>query len=218
MGTSEKRLFILQGTARACFCVLIFVSLMPGAEEFRWDWRHSEALTSKQSLHHAKVTGTEREAIARAIANQLKPDMGGLGGMSEQELEDIALDTPVKLVDLNGDGTPKVIAQGTVGDGGCSPTGNCRFWVFQKSGREYRLLFYRGAIQSFTIQGSRSNRFSDIVIKTYGSATESTLTLLRYGEGRYQDSGCYDTIWSVPEGDTVHELKEPRMTPCSKGQ
>ena len=113
---------------------------MMGAESFRWDWRHSEALTPKQSLQHAKVSGADRTAIARAIAEQLKPDMGGLGGMTEQELEDVALDTPVKLVDLNGDGTPEVIAQGTFQEGGCSRTGNCRFWVFQKSGDEYKLL------------------------------------------------------------------------------
>jgi hypothetical protein len=216
METSEKRLVTLQGTLKACFYAVICASLMLGAESFQWDWRHSEALTSKQSLRHAKVTSTERAAIARAIANQLKPDMGGLGGMSEQELEDVALDTPVKMVDLNGDGTPEVIAQGTPEDGGCSPTGNCRFWVFQKSDHEYRLLFYREAIQSFSIETSRSHGFSDIVVKMHGSATVSTLRLLQYSEGRYHEAGCYYENWSVLEGNTVHELKEPRLTPCNE--
>jgi hypothetical protein len=206
----------LQGSFKVCFCAVIFATLMLGAESFQWDWRHSEALTSKQSLRHAKVTESERAAIARAIANQLKPDLGGLGGESEQEMEDNALDTPVKMVDLNGDGIPEVIAQGTIEDGGCSPTGTCRFWVFQRSDHDYSLLFSQEAIQSFTIQQNRSSGFSDIVVKMQGSATASTLTLLRYSEGTYKAAACYDANWSVPEGDSVRELKEPRLTPCTK--
>ncbi|MGO8786879.1 MAG: hypothetical protein ACLQVL_05780 [Terriglobia bacterium] len=210
------RVITLQGAIIAGVCAVIFASLTLAADDFQWDWRHSEALTSKQSLRHAKVSATERAAIARAIANALKPEIGGMGGESQQELEDNAVDTPVKLVDLNGDGVAEVIAQGTPEDGGCSPTGNCRFWIFQKSGNEYRPLFYREAIQSFTLQQSRSNGFTDLVIRMQGSATESTLWLLRYSEGKYQESGCYDANWSVLEGGAVHELKEPRLTPCAE--
>jgi hypothetical protein len=166
-------------------------------------------------LQHAKVTDDERAAIARAIAGQLKPDMGGLGGMTEQELEDVSLDTPVKLVDLNADGTSEVIAQGTFQEGGCSPTGNCRFWIFQKSGHEYKLLIAQEAIQSFTLQPTHSNGFRDIVVRMHGSATDSTLKLLQYRDGTYHDAGCYDASWSVLEGSAVHELKEPRLTRCS---
>jgi len=37
---------------------------------------------------------------------------------------------------------------------------------------------------------------------------------LQYRDGRYYEAGCYDANWSVLEGDTVHQLKEPRLTPC----
>jgi hypothetical protein len=218
MQTIEKRLIIPRKILTVCAFAIMLVSLLMGAENFQWDWRHSEALTPKQSLQHAKVSGAERAAIARAIAEQLKPDMGGLGGMTEQELEDVALDTPVKLIDLNGDGTPEVIAQGTFQEGGCSPTGNCRFWVFQKAGDEYKLLISRGAIQSFTIQPTRSNGYSDLVVRMHGSATESTLRLLQYRDGTYHEAGCYDANWSVSEDGTVRVLKEPRLTPCGEKQ
>jgi len=188
---------------------------MMAAESFQWDWRHSEALSPKQSLQHAKVTDAERAAISRAIAVQLTPDMGGLGGMTEPELEDVALDTPVKLVDLNGDGTPEVIAQGTFQEGGCGRAGNCRFWIFQKSGDEYKLLISQESIQSFTIQPSRSNGFSDIVVRMQASATSSTVRLLQYRDGTYREAACYDANWSVSEGGAVHSLKEPRLTRCS---
>jgi len=218
MGTRVRWLATVRGTIKVGIGTLIFASLVFGAESFQWDWRHSEALTAKQSLRHAKVSNAERTAMARAIADQLKPELGGLGGMSEPELEDNVLDTAVKMVDLNGDGTPEVIAQGTIADGGCSHTGNCRFWVFEKSGNDYRLLFYREAIQSFTIQPSRSNGFSDIVLKTQHSATASTLRLLRYNEGRYQEAGCYDANWSAANGEATHEMDEPRLSPCGKEQ
>ncbi len=216
MQTIEKRLIVRREILTAGACTIFFASLMLYAQDFQWDWRHTEALTPKQSLQHAKVSGPDRTAIARAIAELLKPDMGGLGGMTEQELEDVALDTPVKLVDLNGDGTPEVIAQGTFQEGGCSRTGNCRFWVFQKSGDEYKLLISQGAIQSFTLQPTRTNGFSDIVVRMHGSATESTLRLLQYRDGMYHETDCYEANWSVLEGGAVHNLKEPRLTPCGE--
>jgi hypothetical protein len=138
--------------------------------------------------------------------------MGGMGGRTETELEDTALNTPVKFVDLNGDGTPEVIAQGTPEDGGCSPTGNCRFWVFQKSGVEYKPLISLEEIQSFTIQENRLNGFNDLVVKTFVSSAESTLKLLRYNDGRYHEAGCYDADWSAADGH--RQLKEPRVAPC----
>ena len=196
----------------ACFCSIGLASLMLGADDFQWEWHHSDALTSKQALRRTKVSTAERAAIAKAIAIQLMPAMGGMGGRTEPELEDTALNTPVKLVDLNGDGTPEVIAQGTPEDGGCSPTGNCRFWVFQKSGVEYKPLISLEEIQSFTIQENRLNGFNDLVVKTCVSSAESTLKLLRYNDGRYQEVGCYKADWSTA-GDR-HQLKDPRLAPC----
>ncbi|HMD84277.1 MAG TPA: hypothetical protein VKO18_06205 [Terriglobia bacterium] len=64
MPTSERCLVALQGTMKACFYAVIFASLILGAKSFQWDWRHSEALTSKQSLRHAKVIAAEWGAIA----------------------------------------------------------------------------------------------------------------------------------------------------------
>src|ERR1039458_9415474 len=124
MESRSGLLIMWRGILAACFCGVSLASLLLGADDFHWDRSHSDALTSKQALRRTKVSTAERAAIAKAIAIQLMPDMGGLGGRTEPEVEDTALDTPVKLVDLNADGTPEVIAQGTPQDGGCSPTGN----------------------------------------------------------------------------------------------
>jgi len=215
MSTSANRPITLPEALEACLCVVLFTSLLLGAEGFQWDWRHSEAIPLKQSLLRAKVSDAERAAIARAIAIQIRPDLGGLGGQSDQEIEENAQDALVKIVDLNGDGTPEIIVQGSL-DEGCSPTGNCRFWIFQKSGQEYKLLFYREAIQSFTIEKTSSHGFSDVAVATHDSATESTVRLLQYREGTYHEAACYDANWAVLEGNTIHKLKEPRLTPCNE--
>jgi hypothetical protein len=199
----------------ACFCAIIFASLVLGAENLQWDWRRSVDLEANQTLRKAKVTKTERIAIARIIAHQFRPDMRDYEIESEQQREDMVLDTRVKMVDLNGDGIPEVIAQGT-NKQGCSPTGNCPFWILQQSGHEYRLLFEWEAIQSFTIQPGRTNGFSDIVIKQHGGYNQSGITLLRYGEGVYREAGCWGAYWFVREGDTVRDLKEPRLVPCGE--
>lgn len=216
MRTREKHPISWPGTIVDCLCAVLLASLFMGAESLQWEWRDSAYL--EQTLREAKVTNEERMAIANAIANQVgpyMPDMKFIGIESEQQLKDATLNTRVELVDLNGDGIPEVIAQGA-NKLGCSPTGNCSFWVFQKSGREYRLLVSLRAIQTFQIQRSRSNGFSDIVVEMHGSATQRTLRLLRYGNGKYYKAGCYDANWSVLEGGTIRELKEPRLTPCKE--
>jgi hypothetical protein len=198
----------------ACFCVVPLASPLMGGESLSWEWRDSKY--AEQTLREAKVVNTERAAIAKAISNQLGPytrDMQLVAIDSEQQLKDTILDTRVELVDLNGDGTPEVIAQGTY-KAGCSPTGNCLFWVFQKSGREYRVLASLSGIQTFQNQRSRSDRFRDIVVEMHGSATQRTLRLLQYGRGKYDKAGCYDANWSVLEGDTLRDLKEPQLRRC----
>jgi hypothetical protein len=214
MPVGEKHPLRWSETLVSCFCAVLSASLFMGAESFRWEWRESEYL--KETLREAKLTDAERTAIAKAIANQLGPyvpDMKYMGIDSEQQLKDAILDTRVEMVDLNGDDVAEVIAQGTAKEG-CSPTGNCPFWVFQKSGREYRLLVSLPAIQTFQIQRSRSDGFRDIVVEMHGSATQRTLRLLRYSRSKYHEAGCYHANWSVLEGDTVRDLKEPRLTPC----
>jgi hypothetical protein len=60
-----------------------------------------------------------------------------------------------KMIDLNGDGLPEVVAQGMIG---CGATGNCPFGVLRKAKQGYELIL-KGEAQTFTIQKSNSNGF-----------------------------------------------------------
>lgn len=151
-----------------------------------------------------------RTLIAAAISSQLRPQMDDFEINSEDQLRRAALDTRIKMVDLNHAGILEVLAQSTVG---CGATGNCEFWIFQKSRDGYRLLL-AGEAQTFTIQKSRTNGFSDIVLGMHGSATETGLTVYRYEGGVYQEVGCYLASWTILEGEEVRQLKEPLITAC----
>ena len=179
---------------------------------FQWDWKDRQELKADQSLRIAKLTEQSRNAIARTIADQIRPMMADLEIKSEAELKKNALDTRITLIDLNSDGTPEVVAQGMVS---CGATGNCPFWVLGKAKLGYKLLL-KGEAQTFTIQTSGTNGFRDIVLSRHGSYSSGDLTHYQYHEGAYHEVGCYDYDWTVLEGETVRELKEPRITPCSQ--
>jgi hypothetical protein len=206
---------IVQNNFKACLCVLVLASIAVGAEGFHWDWRRSQELSYQQSLRRVNITSADRDAIARAIAEQIRPEMSALGIDSEHQLKDVALSSRIKVVRLSRRSTSEVIVQGTGDSAGCSPTGNCPFWVFQRSHDKYKLLGHEQIVQSFTIEDTRSSGYKDIVVGMHGSATETTLTLLRYRDGKYREAGCYEARWSVLKGDVIHMLKEPLFTPCT---
>jgi hypothetical protein len=136
--------------------------------------------------------------------------MADLGLQSEADLQKAVLDTRVKMIDLNADGVPEIIAQGMVN---CGATGNCPFWVFRKSKSGYELLL-EGEGQTFTVQAVGASGFRDIVLSRHGSYSSGDLIHYQYQEGAYREAGCYEYNWTLLEGDKVRELKEPRVNPC----
>lgn len=186
---------------------------------FQWDWKEWRELSAEQSLRKAKIADKQKDAIARAIADQLRPICLGPERpcvismreiTSEAELQQAVLDTRTALIDLNDDGVAEVVAQGMVN---CGATGNCPFWIFRKAKLGYELLL-DGEAQTFTIQKSKTNGFRDIVLSTHGSSSSGGLVNYRYEEGVYQEAGCYSYEWTVLENEKVRELKEPLITPC----
>jgi hypothetical protein len=179
-------------------------------ENFHWDWKESQELKADRSLRNANLGEQDRKAVARATADEIRPMMADVDIKSEAELKKKALDTRIALIDLNGDGIPEVVAQAMVG---CGATGNCPFWVFRKTKRGYDMVL-EGEAQTFTVQASSTNGFRDIVLSTHGSYSSGGLTDYHYRDGVYKDVGCYGYEWTVLEGETIRELKEPRITPC----
>jgi hypothetical protein len=178
------------------------------AQGFRWNWRESQELSATQNLRNIKILTPDKQAIAAAIIAQLR-SMSEVGIESPRQLQKAAFDTRVKLIPLDQNRAPEVVAQALVG---CGATGNCPFWVFRKIHRKYKLML-RAVGQTFTIQNTVTDGYRNIVVAMQGSALDSELKEYRYEDGFYRGVGCYSASWHVREGDTVRTLKAPIVTP-----
>jgi hypothetical protein len=160
-------------------------------------------------ISQSKTLSTSaRGALSKAVA--------GVGAKSEQELQETAAHTRIKAVDLSGKGGEEFLAQ-SFGVQSCSPTGNCESWVLRQKDDNYSVILHRGAAQSFTIQPTMTNGLHDLVLGMHGSATMQGLTLYRFDGAMYRRAGCYVLNFTTLGKDgEVHNLDEPRITPCAK--
>jgi hypothetical protein len=188
----------------------------PHQESLRWLVEGAQDLGGEDRIDVTKaLSPDERAALIDVISVQLRPGRKIADAPSEKNLLDAVKETRVKLIDLNGDGIPEVIAQASDNES-CSPTGNCPIWVFMRSGRGYRLILERNAIQTFAIRPTRTNGFNDLVLGQHGSAFERDLFIYRFANGKYHKNACYDANWVSMDGDERHELKNPIVTPCNR--
>ncbi len=186
---------------------LISVSQTPSrnASTFHWNGQASQT-ANKTAAQEKHLSAQQRAALLKALTNLLGDD---------PRARQWAAETRLKLVDLNDDGVPEVIAQ-PVGDI-CSPTGNCPFWVFQNTASGYKVILEKGAVQAFTIQPTRTNGFSDLVLEMHGSATERELYLYEFTQNRFRRIACYDANWTyLDQNSKLQDLKAPRITPCRR--
>jgi hypothetical protein len=192
--------------------IMLFVSI----SVFATQKPHSKPTTPKDKaleFSETETAGTtqrisngDRAALVDALAAQFKRD---------SKPRKTAAQTLVEFVDLNGDGVPEAICRPT-GEM-CSPTGNCPFWVFEKVGARYRLILEKGAAEGFTVRHARTNGYFDVELVMHGSASMSSFFVYRFHGRRYQRTACYDENFTYfDEHGEVHELDEPRVTPCQK--
>ncbi len=188
----------------------------PRDEPFRWNAKDIQELSGKDRIEVTKsLTPGQRKSLIDALVVQLRSSRRIGDAASARELLKDANETRVKLIDLNGDGAPEIIAQAS-DDESCSPTGNCAFSVFLRSSSGYRIILERNAIQEFEVLPTRTNGFNDLVLGQHGSATESGLYIYRFAKGRYRKGPCYDVNWVRLVGDELQELKDPDITPCKR--
>ena len=179
-----------------------------------WLVEGAQELGGDDRLGVAKALAPDvRTALIRAISEQLRPGKKIGEANLEEKLLKLVADVRVKIVDLNGDGVPEVIAQASDNES-CSPTGNCTIWVFMRSGNGYRLILTRIAVQTFAIRPTRTNGFKDLVLGQHGSAFERGLFLYQFVDGRYRKQACYNASWERLVGGEWQELEEPVITPC----
>lgn len=187
-----------------------------GPCRLRWDWERQEELSWRVSISRRKnLQPLERKRLVAVITDQIR-DVASedYGVTSEEQLAQVAAETPIKYVELNGGGKPEVIAQAGGEGSGCSPTGNCPFWILQRRGTSYEVLL-EGEAQTFTIQRTRTKGYWDIVLSRHASAFESEAREYKFNGNVYEECACYDVEWSDLGTDgKFHELKKPRFSLC----
>ncbi len=179
------------------------------ADDFTWDWRNQQVVgrDDPSVANTSKLKEPDRAALIDAIAARLQKPMSE-HGYSDDRIREVAAITRVRFIEL-GKGNPVVLAGSISMEGGCDGS-NCPLWIFQNSPDGYISLLDTVAA-SYTIQPDKTNGFSDLVTMRRVSSTESSLTLYRYQDGKYVDSGCY-TATSTPPKEG--EVPEPDVAPC----
>lgn len=115
--------------------------------------------------------------------------------------------------DLNSDGNKELIVQG---GGEClsSVTGNSAFWVITKTPSGLVSLLNDRMTQSFKVLKNRTKGYSDIEIRTHGSAFYYPFRVYRFDGYRYEGAECGDISYEGDQPGVI--LKKPRVTrgPC----
>jgi hypothetical protein len=174
---------------------------------FGWDYRKAEQVDCRHTINTTKeLSSVDRTALIDAVVAQI----GDIALEAEQSVRAIAAEMPIKLVDLNGDGKLEIVAQAAGTKSGCSPTGNCPFWVFQRVLGGYSVLLDSEA-QIFRVQSNSTNGFRDIVLSRHSSAFESEVTEYKFNGTSYVSSACYAFLWGT--GDQT--FKQPHVKPCN---
>ena len=143
-----------------------------------------------------------------AIAARLQKPMSD-HGYSDDRIREVAGITRIRVADLGGKNGSVVLASSISMEGGCDGA-NCPFWIFQNTPDGYVSLLDTVAA-SYTVQPDSGEGFSDIVTMVHVSASESTLTLHHFDQGKYVDAGCYTATWPPPKDG---EIQDPEIAPC----
>lgn len=190
--------------------MVVLLCTLAWAADFSWDWHNQQVIGREDPsvANAAKLKEADRAALIDAITARLQKPMSD-HGYSDDRIREVASIARIRIVDLGGKGEPVVLATSISMEGGCDGS-NCPFWIFQNSPDGYVSLLDTVAA-SYTLQPNDTGGYSDVVTMRHISASESTLTLYRYQDAKYVDSGCYTATWPPPKDG---EIQDPEITPC----
>jgi hypothetical protein len=183
-----------------------------GPEHFRWSEGTAHELDTRHTIKSAAdLNAYQKAKLTDAVVRQLKSHQSlneFFVGMPEKKLHDLAADTRIELIDLNGDGMPEVIAQAQ-GLGPCGGTGNCIFWIFQMRPTGIVLLLdtfqSEAGFRAIAVRPWSTDGFRDIVLGSHGSATTRNIVWYRYSMDRYRSWKCYSLDREGDKGTSLHD-------------
>ncbi len=197
--------------------------MVPGGEtatHFYWSLSKSHELAYKKTIRNsAELTAEERTGLTEKVIGLISKYKGNLESTDRKQLRKLALNSRVEKADLNSDGNPEFILQANDYEAGCGATGNCAFWVLDKTAQGYRLLLDTrdkqgiGGAERITIKDEQHKGYKDIVLAAHDSASEKSLIVERFDGKMYREVACYIANWESWDGE-LHSLKNPDIFPC----
>ena len=106
------------------------------------------------------------------------------------------------LTDANGNGT-KELALRT----GCAIVGNCEFWLFQKSGKSYKIILEAQMVQRFRFLRNKTNRYFDLETIAHGSSRSGGIAIYKFDGNEYKIDKCFGYEYEVvtkKNGESVY--------------
>ncbi len=220
---------MIRGMIREFIVPLLLIGAMSAQTQtasapahLRWSEHLAHELDYKHTIATAKeLSREERAELLAFVFNRFKHPVGAhdaemFEDISDGQMRKLARDTRIESVDLDGNGTNEIIAQGN-GLGPCGATGNCILLVLQQTPAGWRILLdtwaeISGGVERIRLLDTSTNGFRDIVLGDHDSASERTLFVYRYSNGRYRVTDCYDWGWWCGECKSPHALKEARIS------
>ena len=164
------------------------------AADFEWNWRDQETIGRNDPSvgNTSRLTEPERAALIDAIVLRLQKPMTE-HGYDDERIREIASTTRTRFVAVGTD-KPLLFATSLGLEGGCDAMSNCPLWIFRHSDDGY-VSVVDAVAASYTIQPTRTNGVSDLVLTRHESPTETHLSVYAYADGKYSDTGCYTAKW-----------------------
>jgi hypothetical protein len=181
------------------------------APRFRWSERLAHELRYQHMIANAnELTPKDREELLEFVFNRFKHpvnthDAEMFEDISDEQLRKLAANTRIEPFNLNGDSKAEIIAQGN-GLGPCGATGNCIVLVLKITPEGIETLLDSragksgGGFEKIRVLDTSTNGFRDIVLASHVSASDRTLEVFRFVDGKYKTSACYYAT-TKPAGD-----------------
>lgn len=186
---------------------------------FRWSEAQSHELNYDSTIKKSyDLSSAEKAELTAIVQHQLKLE-GDLEDMTEEQARVLAGNTRVELADLNGDGKPEIIAQAN-GLGPCGGTGNCIFWIFERTPDGLKPILNTAdrtqvTFEKILIRPWSTNGYRDIILGSHSNANSRNLVWFQFSRGVYRIHACYYSTWT---GENMEPLNSPAIwqEQCSK--
>lgn len=99
----------------------------------------------------------------------------------------------IEEIDLNQDGKQELLLRGK--NNLCSAVGNCAFWIYANGSKSYKKLLYATDYSESDdfgkqIKATKTNKFSDILLKSHLTASDTTYETYKFDGKKYKQSKC----------------------------